>query len=247
MMTEGQLWVIRRLNDVISAVETAAGVIEPQYYPNSEAFLTDVFDEALSKTFDGDVTEIDSDSFNDKYSSVLRALEDIFGEQLRDYYNQEMSVSINENFDQILDLYQKQSKGENLKPSEQTMMRAFKDYINKGGNAEEFFYDEDSDYGIDEREGTRFKWEKYGTPLTFEFSNEETNGDEIEYYGEITYMGDEFLGVITTDKRGYITDYDFYSVLSDEDIRLQDILKDNGLEAEIMNFFSEEVIPQLRG
>lgn len=90
-MTTGQLWVSRRLEDIISAVEKAAGDIEPQYYPNSDAFLTDVFDEALNKTFDEDATEPDSDSFNDKYSSVLSALEDIFGEQLRDYYNQEMS------------------------------------------------------------------------------------------------------------------------------------------------------------
>jgi hypothetical protein len=58
-------------------------------------------------------------------------------------------------------------------------------------------------------------------------------------------MGDEFLGVISTDKRGYLTDYDFYSVF-DEEVRLQDILKENGLEPEITNFFQEEIINSLR-
>lgn len=246
MKTTGQLWVSRRIGRLIDEIETAAGQIEPQYYPNAESFITDVFDEALSKTFDEDATEFESDSFNDKYSSVLSALDDIFGNQLRDYYRQEMLLPINENFDQILDLYQKQSRGESLKPSEQTMMRSFKKFVDKGGNAEDFVYDEDSEYDIDEREGMRFRWSRHGTPLTFEFSNEEEKDGEIEYYGEITYMGDEFLGVIVTDKRGFIIDYDFYSVLSDEDVRLQDVLKEYGNEAEIMNFFAEEVIPKLR-
>lgn len=154
--------------------------------------------------------------------------------------------TINESFDQILDLYKKRKDGETLRPSEETMMRSFKKFIDKGGNAEEFVYDEASDYDIDEREGKRFVWKKYGTPLTFTFSNEEENDGEIEYYGEITYMGDEFLGVIVTDPRGYLIDYDFYSVLSDEDIRLQNILKEAGIEEEITNFFAEEVIPTLR-
>jgi hypothetical protein len=246
MKTTGQLWVSRRIGRLIDEIETAAGRIEPKYYPNAESFITDVFDETLSRTFDGEATEFESDSFNDKYSSILSSLDDIFGDQLRDYYQQEMSLPINESFDRILDLYQKVNKGEELKPSEQTMMRSFKKFVDKGGNAEDFVYDEDGEYDIDEREGMRFRWERYGTPLTFEFSNEEEKDGEIEYYGEITYMGDEFLGVIVTDKRGFIIDYDFYSVLSDEDVRLQDVLKEYGNEAEIMNFFAEEVIPKLR-
>jgi hypothetical protein len=70
--------------------------------------------------------------------------------------------------------------------------------------------------------------------------------DEIEYYGEVTFMGDEFLGVIVTDKRGYLADYDFYNTLSDEDIRLQDVLKKEDSDLEIQNFFQEEVIPTLK-
>ena len=71
-------------------------------------------------------------------------------------------------------------------------------------------------------------------------------GDEIEYYGEITFNGDEFLGVIATDKRGYLIDYDFYNTLSDEDVRLQDILTKEDSEAEIENFFQEEIIDTLK-
>lgn len=245
MMTKGQLWVTRRLGDIITELEIAAGQIDPQYYPNAESFMTDVFDETLSKTFDGDVTEFDSDSFNDKYSSVLSALEDIFGEQLRDFYQKEMSGPINESFDQILDLFDKKRSGQGLKPSEQTMMRFFNDFVKKGGKAEEFVYNEEMDYDYDDREGQTFEYNGFDMPLIYTFSEEYEQDGEINYFGEIKFEDDEFLGVISTDQRGYLTGYDFYSVLED-DVRLQDILKDMQIEDEVTNFFAEEVIPILK-
>ena len=45
----------------------------------------------------------------------------------------------------------------------------------------------------------RFKYNLIGRPFSFEFSEEINKGNEVEYYGEITFMGDEFLGVIVTD------------------------------------------------
>ena len=243
MKTPGQAWVLRRLRDLISDVEEATANIDVRDHKNFKEYSTEVYDLALDiymSRFDHEL-----DSFWDIYDSILSAMEDIFNDQLKDYYGNS-EETINESFDKILDLYSKRKVGETLRPSEETMMRSFKKFIDKGGNAEDFVYDEGSDYDTDEREGERFVWENYGTKLTFTFSNEDETDDEIEYYGEITYMDDEFLGVISTDKRGYLTGYDFYSVLSDEDIRLQDVLKESGLESEIMNFFAEEIIPTLR-
>jgi hypothetical protein len=151
-----------------------------------------------------------------------------------------------ENFDQVLDLFSKKKRGEELKPSENDILRSFEKHTKKGGNPEDFVFNQDDLYDVDEREGMRFKYNLKGRPFRFEFSEEIEKGDEIEYYGEVTFMGDEFLGVIVTDKRGYLIDYDFYSVLSDEDIRLKDVLKSEDSEAEIQNFFQEEVINQLR-
>ena len=154
-------------------------------------------------------------------------------------------LRLNEDFDQILDFYKKVKQGEKLKPSEEAMMRSFKKHVDKGGDAENFIYDLDQEMEPDHREGQKFKFEKWGTPLVFTFSEEyEENGETI-YFGEITWRGDEFLGEIATDKRGYIIDYDFYSVF-DENVRLQDVLNEYGIEAEVMNFFAEEVIPELR-
>lgn len=243
MMTSGQLWVSRRIDDIIDMVEEAAGDISTADYPNFETWMVDVFDSALNRIGEESYTE--ELEFLDKYKSIIVALEDIFKEQLHDFYKTEESELIGENFDRILDLYQKVKKGEELRPSEQTMMRSFKKFVDKGGNAEDFEYSDEEDYDIDEREGEKFKWEKWGKPLVFTFSEENEENGEIEYFGEITFNGDEFLGVISTDKRGYITDYDFYSVF-DENVRLQDTLKEMGIEAEIMNFFAEEIIPTLR-
>jgi hypothetical protein len=154
-------------------------------------------------------------------------------------------LRLNEDFDRILDFYKKVKHGEKLKPSEEAMMRSFKKHVDNGGGAEDFIYDEDQDTSYDEREGDKFRFEKGGMSLVFTFSEEYEDNGETIYFGEIKYMGDEFLGEIATDKRGYIIDYDFYSVF-DENVRLQDLLRDNGNESEIMNFFAEEVIPELR-
>jgi hypothetical protein len=200
----------------------------------------------LSKIFDGSATEIQSDSFNDKYLSVFSAMKDTFDDQLKEYfYSVNPRETITENFDRILDLYNKKKNNIDLKPSEQTMMRAFQKFVNQGGNAEEFVYSDEESYDIDEREGETFEYDGFEMPLVYTFSEEFEENNEINYFGEVKFEDNEFLGVITTDKRGYITDYDFYSVL-DEETRLQDILKDMQIEDEVMNFFAEEVIPVLR-
>jgi hypothetical protein len=154
--------------------------------------------------------------------------------------------NLKENFDQVLDLYSKMSDGEELRPSEKDILRAFKRFTERGGNPEDFIFDMDDVYDTDEREGMSFKYRLKGKPFTFEFSEEIDKGNEIEYYGEITFNGDEFLGVIVTDKRGYLLGYDFYSTLNDEDIRLQDVLSQEGSDAEVQLFFQEEVINTLR-
>ncbi len=243
MMTPGQIWVKRRLEDIIELVEEAAGDIDTNDYPNFNSWMIDVFDSTLNRLDEKFYN--DENEFIEKYDTIITALLEIFEDQLHDFYESEQQEMISENFDRILDLYQKVKKGEELRPSEQTMMKAFKKFVDKGGNAEDFEYSDEEDYDIDEREGEKFKWEKWDKPLVFTFSEENEENGEIEYFGEITFNGDEFLGVISTDKRGYITDYDFYSVF-DENVRLRDTLKEMGIEAEIMNFFAEEIIPTLR-
>jgi len=245
-MTEGQLWLTRRISEAIDAVEKTVDKINPHDYDIFEHFLVDVYDEALSRIFGESATEQYSDSSNEKYLSIFSAMKKTFDGQLKDYFNKETNQeTISENFDIVLDLYNKKKNNIDLKPSEQTMIRAFQKFVNQGGNAEDFVYSDDEDYDVDEREGETFEYNGFEMPLVYTFSEEFEENNEINYFGEITFEEDEFLGVITTDKRGYITGYDFYSVL-DEETRLQDILEDMQIEDEVMNFFAEEVIPTLR-
>jgi hypothetical protein len=245
-MTEGQLWLTRRISEAIDAVEKTVDKINPHDYDIFEHFLVDVYDEALSRIFGESATEQYSDSSNEKYLSIFSAMKKTFDGQLKDYFNKETNQeTISENFDRVLDLYNKKKNNIDLKPSEQTMIRAFQKFVNQGGNAEDFVYSDDEDYDVDEREGETFEYNGFEMPLVYTFSEEFEENDEINYFGEIAFEEDEFLGVITTDKRGYITGYDFYSVL-DEETRLQDILEDMQIEDEVMNFFAEEVIPVLK-
>ena len=63
-----------------------------------------------------------------------------------------------------------------------------------------------------DKEGMVVEGEISGLPIKFTYSEEKVNEDnETEYFGEIQFYGDEFLGVIATDKRGYLIDVDFYS------------------------------------
>lgn len=113
-------------------------------------------------------------------------------------------------------------------------------------------YDSNTGYGNEEydtKEGTVVKGEISSLPIKFTYSEEkETEEGEIEYYGEIQFNGDEFLGVIATDKRGYLVDVDFHSTLSDDDVRLQNVLKDMNpnIYYEFEHWLDSEVIPTIQ-
>jgi hypothetical protein len=105
-------------------------------------------------------------------------------------------------------------------------------------------------YGVKDKEGMVFKTEIGGMPLKLTYSHtNQISENEFEYYCEITFYGDEFFGVYVIDKRGYLTDVDFPSVISEvgEDVRLQNVLKEMGSKYyyEFEHWLDSEVIPSL--
>ena len=95
MMTSGHMWVTRRLDDIIEMVEEAAGDIDTQDYPNFDSWMMDVFDSALNKIDNKDYSS--ENSFLDRYNSVLSTMEDMFKDQLEDFYlSQKDEEMINE-------------------------------------------------------------------------------------------------------------------------------------------------------
>lgn len=100
-----------------------------------------------------------------------------------------------------------------------------------------------------DKEGMVVEGEISGLPIKFTYSEENVNeNNETEYFGEIQFYGDEFLGLIITDKRGYLTGVDFYSTLSDDDVRLQNVLKEMNpnIYYEFEHWLDSEVIPQIQ-
>lgn len=111
-------------------------------------------------------------------------------------------------------------------------------------------YDSNTGYGNEEydtKEGMTIEGEIKSLPVKFTYSEmKEIENGEIEYYGEVQFYGDEYLGVIATDKRGYLLEFDFYSTLSDEDVRLQNVLKEMGGYYEFEHWLDSEVIPTIQ-
>lgn len=98
MKTLGQLWVLRRFKKIIPILEDVINYLNPKLYTNYKSYEYDVFDETISILNKGD-DNFDFNSFNDKYSSVISTMEDIFGNQIKDHFTSELSdekESINE-------------------------------------------------------------------------------------------------------------------------------------------------------
>ena len=84
MTNSGQIWITRRLDDIIGTVEEAAGDIDTSDYPNFQSWMMDVFDSALNRLHDESYQS--ESNFLDKYSGILSAMEDMFKDQLEDFY-----------------------------------------------------------------------------------------------------------------------------------------------------------------
>lgn len=132
---------------------------------------------------------------------------------------------------------------EKLFIDEKKCLDAYSKHIRDGGDPDEFKCPEPE---YDDREGRVFESSFPNLPMIkFTFSEELKNDNEIQYFGEIQFEGEEYLGVIITDKRGFLIGYDFYNV-SDElnDYSFNDEIE--GLEHEVEVFFQDEIIPELR-
>jgi len=91
-MNSGQIWITRRLDDIIGTVEEAAGDIDTRDYPNFQSWMMDVFDSALNRLHDESYQS--ESNYLDKYGSVLSAMEDMFKDQLEDFYLSEKDNEI---------------------------------------------------------------------------------------------------------------------------------------------------------
>ena len=151
---------------------------------------------------------------------------------------------------------------ENLENDEKMTLNRYSEWLNSGQKGE--FMGEitpknnDYDAKIGEEYTTNLR---DGSEFSFMFDYEDLLDDENLYHGTVKWHGEEWIGLIATNKSGKLTEMDFikdYDALQsyDEDdemggydegreVRLQNELGNDLHQAKY--FFQEEVIPNLMG
>jgi hypothetical protein len=161
--------------------------------------------------------------------------------------------------DQILDKMNEIGY-ENLENNEKSTLNQYSEWLNSGKKGE--FMGEitpkndDYDAKIGEEYTTNLR---DGSEFSFIFDYEDPLDDENLYHGTVKWHGEEWIGLIATNKSGKLTEMDFikdYDALQsyDEDDEMGGY--DEGKEVRLQNelgndihqvkyFFQEEVIPNL--
>jgi hypothetical protein len=151
---------------------------------------------------------------------------------------------------------------ENLNNDEKMTLNRYSEWLNSG-QKDEFMGEitpknDDYDDKIGEEYTTNLR---DGSEFSFMFDYEDLLDDENLYHGNVKWHGEEWIGLIATNKSGKLTEMDFikdYDALQsyDEDDEMGGY--DEGKEVRLQNelgndlhqvkyFFQEEVIPSLMG
>ena len=167
-----------------------------------------------------------------------------------------------ENVQIIDDILDKMGKigYENLENDEKMTLNRYSEWLNSGKKGE--FMGEmtpkndDYDAKIGEEYTTNLR---DGSEFSFMFDYEDILKDENLYHGSVKWQGQEWFGLIATDKKGslkeidFVLDQDLESYDADDEFagydeenekRLQDEM-DKKVLSQVKYFFMEEVIPHL--
>ena len=167
-----------------------------------------------------------------------------------------------ENVQIIDDILDKMSEigYENLENDEKMTLNRYSEWLNSGQKGE--FMGEitpkNDDFGVSV--GDEYStFLKDGSEFSFRFDYDEPTDTENLYFGVVRWHGDEWVGLIATDKKGNLTEIDFtldqdsfQTYDSDDEFAGYDESKEKRVQDELGNdihqvkyFFQEEVIPSL--
>lgn len=149
---------------------------------------------------------------------------------------------------------------DSLSPQEQDYVKRFSEWSTTGKKGSFEDTDENESTNYEESSGEEFKTTLIdGTELTFIFDYADILKNENLFFGTVLWSGEEWSGLVATDKNGNITeidfimDQDFQSYNSNDvnagydetqEVRLIDELNKKDVH-KIRYFFQEEVIPNL--
>jgi len=169
-----------------------------------------------------------------------------------------------ENIGIIDDILDKMGKigYENLGNNEKMTLNKYSEWLNSGKKGD--FMGEITPKGDDfnPSEGDEYTtFLKDGSEFSFRYDYEDILPSENIYYGTVKWYGEEWVGLIATDKRGDLKEIDFVldqdsfqTYDSDDEFTGYDKENEKRLEDELGDdihqvkyFFQEEVIPNLMG
>jgi hypothetical protein len=156
---------------------------------------------------------------------------------------------------------------ENLENDEKMMLNQYSEWLNSGkkGEFRPQITPKNDDLGgenddFDHKTGEEFTtYLPDGSEFSFRYDYEDILNDENLYYGSVKWHGEEWVGLIATNKNGKLTEIDFVldqdsfqTYDSEDEFGGYDESKENRLQLELGNdihqvkyFFQEEVIPNL--
>ena len=149
---------------------------------------------------------------------------------------------------------------ENLENDEKMTLNKYSDWLNSGKKGD--FMDKITPKNTDFEAKVGDEYTTYlkdGSEFSYRFDYDEITDEENLYFGSVKWHGDEWVGLIATNKEGDLTEIDFTldqdsfqtydsddefaGYDEDQEKRLQDELGNN--IHQVTYFFQEEVIPNL--
>lgn len=167
-----------------------------------------------------------------------------------------------ENIGIIDDILDKMGKigYENLENNEKTTLNKYSEWLNSGKKGEFMGEITPKNDDFNPSEGDEYTtYLKDGSEFSFMFDYEDLLDNENLYHGTVKWHGEEWIGLIATNKSGKLTEIDFikdYDALQSYDLDDEMGGYDEGKEVRLQNelgndihqvkyFFQEEVIPNL--
>ena len=149
---------------------------------------------------------------------------------------------------------------ENLENNEKMMLNNYSEWLNSGKKGDFPPKKDVKTRDVEEKSGEEYStFLRDGSEFSFRYDYEDILDDENVFYGSVNWYGEEWIGLIATDKDGELKELDFVldqdtfetydsddqtaGYDKDNEKRLQDELKDNIYQ--VKHFFQEEVIPYL--
>jgi hypothetical protein len=149
---------------------------------------------------------------------------------------------------------------ENLKNDEKMTLKQYSEWLNSGKKGDFMGKNTQNNDDFDKNTGNKYTTIlKDNSDFSFTYDYSDILDNENIYYGSVEWDGESWYGLVATDKKGYLTDFDFisdqtmfYHYDNSKSTNIEDKPKEKRLQDslgtlihEVKFFFEDEIIPSL--